>query len=83
MVKKSKPEPDIYLRACEEMKVLPAETFAVEDSWNGVRSAAAAGLKVIHVPDMQEPNEEMEQLSFQIFEDLIDVRNYLAHNNNM
>ncbi len=80
MVKKSKPEPDIYLRACEEMRVLPSETFAVEDSWNGVRSAAAAGLRVIHVPDMQEPNEEMEQLAFQIFDDLIDVRNYLARN---
>lgn len=83
MVKRSKPEPDIYLRACEDMNLVPAETFAIEDSWNGVRSAATAGLKVLHVPDLLEPNEEMEKLSFQIFQDLIDVRNYLAkHTNN-
>lgn len=78
MVKRSKPEPDIYLHACEAMKLMPEETFAVEDSWNGVRSAAAAGLRVLHVPDLLEPGEEMEKLSFAIFEDLIDVRNYLA-----
>lgn len=78
MVKRSKPEPDIYLHACEAMKLMPEETFAIEDSWNGVRSAAAAGLRVLHVPDLLEPGEEMEKLSFDIFEDLIDVRNYLA-----
>ena len=78
MVERSKPEPDIYLRACEAMNLIPKETFAVEDSWNGVRSAATAGLRVLHVPDLLEPGEEMEKLSFGIFEDLIDVRNYLA-----
>lgn len=78
MVERSKPEPDIYLHACEVMKLMPEETYAVEDSWNGVRSAAAAGLRVLHVPDLLEPGEEMEKLSFRIFEDLIDVRNYLA-----
>lgn len=77
MVSRSKPEPDIYLLACEQMHVEPSETFAVEDSWHGVCSAAEAGLKVLHVPDLLEPDERMERLAFGIFEDLIDVRNYL------
>lgn len=78
MVEKSKPEPDIYLCACQKMEIDPKETFAIEDSWNGVRSAAGAGLRVLHVPDLLEPDEEMERLSYAIFEDLIDVRHYLA-----
>lgn len=78
MVERGKPEPDIYLCACEKMGIDPKETFAIEDSWNGVRSAAGAGLRVLHVPDLLEPNEEMERLSYAIFDDLIDVRNYLA-----
>lgn len=78
MVKHGKPEPDIYARACEEMGIDPRETFAVEDSWNGVRSAAGAGLRVLHVPDLLKPNEEMEKLSYAIFDDLFDVRRYLA-----
>lgn len=78
MVKKSKPEPDIYLCACEKMKIVPEDTFAIEDSYNGVISATRAGLNAILVPDLIEPDEEMERLSFAVFEDLIDVRNYLA-----
>lgn len=78
MVERGKPEPDIYLCACEQMEIDPKETFAIEDSWNGVRSAAGAGLRVLHVPDLLEPNEEMERLSYVIFDDLIDLRNYLA-----
>ena len=52
MIEKSKPEPDIYLNVCEKMKINPKDTYAIEDSHNGVRSAAAAGLRVLHVPDM-------------------------------
>ena len=80
MIEKSKPEPDIYLNVCEKMKINPKDTYAIEDSHNGVRSAAAAGLKVLHVPDMLKPTEEMEQLSYMIFPDLIEVREYLAKN---
>ena len=80
MIEKSKPEPDIYLNVCEKMKINPKDTYAIEDSHNGVRSAAAAGLRVLHVPDMLKPTEEMEQLSYMIFPDLIEVREYLAKN---
>lgn len=78
MVARSKPEPDIYLRACEEMKITPSEVYAIEDSKNGIRSAHTAGLKVIHVPDIVKPDEETERLSDVVFKDLIEVRTYLA-----
>lgn len=58
MVKRGKPAPDVYLYACEQMEVCPKEAYAVEDSPNGVRSAASAGCRVIMVPDLTEPDEE-------------------------
>lgn len=50
MVEHSKPEPDIYLKACEELGAEPAEAMAVEDSPNGIRSAYRAGMKPVMVP---------------------------------
>ncbi|MCH5253119.1 MAG: HAD-IA family hydrolase, partial [Lachnospiraceae bacterium] len=78
MVEKSKPAPDIYRKACEEMGIRPDGVYAIEDSKNGLRSAAAAGLRVLLVPDLIVPDKEMEQLAFQIFHDLIEVRQYFA-----
>ncbi|MFP5348137.1 MAG: HAD family hydrolase [Actinomycetes bacterium] len=45
-----KPSPDGYLRVCELLAVQPERAVAVEDSSNGVRSAAAAGMKVVVIP---------------------------------
>ena len=65
MVTKSKPNPDIYLKACELMKVDPKECYAVEDSYNGIRAAHAAGMKAIMVPDLLEPTPEiLEPVSY-------------------
>ena len=44
---KSKPEPDVYEYAAEQVGVAPEECVAVEDSTNGVRSAKAAGLYAV------------------------------------
>ena len=57
-VPRGKPYPDPYLHACKALGVAPENTIAVEDSPNGVRSAAAAGCNVIMVPDLTEPDEE-------------------------
>lgn len=78
MVEHSKPQPDIYLLACEEMKVAPQDAYAIEDSFNGIRAAYAAGMKPIMVPDLISPDEEMEELSFGIFENLLEVKHFLS-----
>ena len=76
MVEHSKPLPDIYLLACRKLMVDPAETYAIEDSPNGIRSAYRAGMKPIMVPDLLSPDGEMEQLSICIFPGLLDVLDY-------
>lgn len=78
MVKRGKPAPDIYLKACGEMKIRPDTAYAVEDSRNGLFSADDAGLRVLLVPDLIEPDAEMEKRAFQIFPDLTEVRRYLS-----
>ncbi|MFI5892641.1 HAD family hydrolase [Actinoplanes sp. NPDC051513] len=49
-VPRGKPYPDVYLAAAEKLGLAPAACAAVEDSSNGLRSAAAAGLAVVAVP---------------------------------
>lgn len=73
MVKRSKPAPDIYLKACEELQVEPERAYAIEDSYNGIRAAHSGGLRPIMVPDLAEPTEEMRELAEVILPDLIEV----------
>ncbi|MBN9170674.1 MAG: HAD family hydrolase [Microbacterium sp.] len=47
-----KPFPDPYLQACDALGVVPADTVAIEDSPNGIRSAVASGAVVLGVPLM-------------------------------
>jgi HAD superfamily hydrolase (TIGR01509 family) len=54
-VARGKPAPDVYLEAAARLGVPPAACAAVEDSTNGLRSAAAAGLAVIAVPRPEYP----------------------------
>ena len=49
-VERGKPAPDVYLEAARRLGADPARCVAVEDSSNGLRSAAAAGMAVVAVP---------------------------------
>jgi HAD superfamily hydrolase (TIGR01509 family) len=72
-----KPHPDPFLKAAAALGVDPADCLALEDSHNGVRAAAAAGMMTIMVPDMLDPTEEMHGLAVHIAEDLHEVRKLL------
>lgn len=50
-VPRGKPAPDVYLRALALLGVAPADAVAVEDSGAGIRSAAAAGMRVLAIPN--------------------------------
>ena len=50
-----KPAPDVYLAAARKLGVEPVDAAAVEDSTNGLRSAAAAGMLVVAVPNPEFP----------------------------
>lgn len=73
MIEKSKPEPDIYLRACELLEVKPEDCIALEDSRNGLLAASSAGCNTIMVPDLWEGDEEIDKLLFNKVKVLSDV----------
>jgi HAD superfamily hydrolase (TIGR01509 family) len=54
-VERGKPAPDVYLEVTRRMCVDPGRTAAVEDSTNGLLSAAAAGMRVIAIPNDAHP----------------------------
>jgi HAD superfamily hydrolase (TIGR01509 family) len=54
-VPRGKPAPDVYLEAARRLGVDPRACAAVEDSHNGIRSAHAAGMKVVAVPNPHFP----------------------------
>lgn len=64
MVKRGKPEPDIYLYAAEKLKLNSKECLALEDSPSGLLSASRAGCLPVMIPDQDEPDEETERLLF-------------------
>lgn len=78
MVEKSKPAPDIFLKACNELGVRPCDAYAIEDSYNGVRSAQSAGLKCIMVPDLVPATDEMRELAERVLPDLMAVVEYFS-----
>lgn len=78
MVENSKPCPDIYLCACEKLGVLPKEAMGVEDSGNGIRAVAAAGMTAVMVPDLLEPTAEIREVFDLCFRSLDDFREYLV-----
>ena len=79
MVTRSKPEPDIFLKACEELNILPEYVYGIEDSYNGIRALSAAGIRAIMVPDMVEASDEMRKLAEVVLPDLQIVQRYLEY----
>ncbi|WP_292193206.1 HAD-IA family hydrolase [Butyrivibrio sp.] len=77
MVQKSKPEPDIFLLACERLGVDPENAYAIEDSYNGIRSAFRGGLMPIMVPDLIPADNEMRRCAVAVIDDLEGVASYL------
>ncbi len=76
-VERSKPYPDIYLRAAAKLGAAPAHCLALEDSEHGVRAALGAGMTVIQVPDLLAPSPEFRALGHAVMDDLHAVRELL------
>ena len=73
-VSRSKPEPDIFLKAADCLGVPPENCCVIEDSYNGIRAASRAGMFPIMIPDMLPPDEEMRRKAGCIFPSLIELR---------
>lgn len=73
-VPRGKPHPDLYLAVAERLGVEPAVCLAVEDSPAGARSALAAGMPVVVVPDLVSPPAELAASVSGVYASLDDVR---------
>jgi HAD superfamily hydrolase (TIGR01509 family) len=70
-VGRGKPAPDVYLEAARRMGADPARCVAIEDSENGIRSAHAAGMRVLAVPNPHfPPADEAVALADAVLADL-------------
>jgi HAD superfamily hydrolase (TIGR01509 family) len=72
-----KPSPAPYLTAAERLGIAPHLCLALEDSYHGVQSAAAAGMMTVMVPDILAPTETMRALCVAIASDLNEVGQWL------
>ena len=73
MVKKSKPDPEIFLKAAASCNVAPGDCIVLEDSPAGTQGGYDAGMRVIVVPDMVKPPEKTKTQAFAICKDLYEV----------
>jgi HAD superfamily hydrolase (TIGR01509 family) len=74
-VERGKPAPDVYLEAARRLGVDPTRCAAIEDSENGIRSAAAAGLKVVAIPNpVFPPSDEALALAAVVAASLDELR---------
>jgi HAD superfamily hydrolase (TIGR01509 family) len=81
-VARGKPAPDVYLAAAAQLGVEPSRCAAVEDSHNGIRSAKAAGMRVVVFPNIHFPPDDeaiamgdvvissLEELTVELISDL-------------
>jgi len=73
----SKPHPDPYLKAAAKLGIAPNRCLTLEDSYNGVRSAHAAGTMTVMVPDLLSCTDELRGLCVAVVKDLHEVRDIL------
>ena len=74
MVEHGKPAPDIYEYVLKTLNASPSDCFAVEDAPNGVKSAKAAGLNVIFVPDQSPADDSIKDLLYADFPVISDIK---------
>ena len=74
-IKNANPDPEIYTAACMKLNLSTSECIAVEDSPNGVKSAVAAGLKCIMIPDRVQPDESIRKAAWKVLSSLKDIIN--------
>ncbi len=78
-VARGKPDPDVYLAAAERLGVAPRLCVAVEDSEPGLRAALAAGMQVVHVPDIIAISADLTGGCSLVCEDLLALRDWLQN----
>lgn len=76
-VKQGKPNPEVYLRVAEQLKISPENCLVLEDAVNGVAAAKNAGMMCFAVPNLYTPKEYYQEAN-QIFQSLWEVTRALT-----
>ena len=74
----AKPNPEIFLKAAEELSVKPENCIVIEDSPAGIESAYNANMVGIHVEDLKKADEEILKYCHKSFKNLIDIKEYIS-----
>ena len=77
MIEHGKPEPDIYIEACRQLKVDPSKAIALEDAINGIRSAHGAGMNPVMIPDIVQDTSKVDDILFGKCESLLEFAEIL------
>ena len=78
MVTRSKPDPEIYLKAADAAGVPIEKCLVLEDSYNGILSGRASGAVVGMVPDMLPYDESCADSVDAVFDSLLDVIEWIS-----
>ena len=79
MVTRCKPDPEIFLRACEILGVDPSDACGVEDSANGILALHSAGMRAVMAEDQYHPTPEIAALCEAVFPTLQEVQIYFQN----
>ncbi len=72
-----KPDPEVFLKACEKLGVDVNEALVLEDSEAGIQAAYNAHIPVICIPDMKNPDSQYQAMTTQILHSLDEVMTFL------
>lgn len=75
-VKRSKPDPEIFIRAAEELNILQENCTVIEDSENGITAAKRAGMKSIGYDGLEIIDEDLSEADH-IVSDIKDIKSYI------
>ena len=78
---RGKPHPDVHLEAASRLAIAPRDCVVLEDSFNGVRAAHAAGAMTIMVADALAPTDDIRRLCVAVTSSLDEVKDMLGAGN--
>lgn len=73
----AKPNPEIFLKAAEELSIKSENCIVIEDSPAGIKSAYNANMIGIHVEDLKKADEEILKYCHKSFKNLLDIKEYI------
>lgn len=73
MVTHSKPNPEIFLLAANQLNVLPENCLVLEDSINGIKAAKNGNIPSIMICDLMQPTDEIKDYYLKVCNDLSEV----------